>query len=137
MYIPDARHDGPPPRLQRQDESVLLEHLMSGYNREVRPVYNASDWVTIEVGITLTQIFDLDEKNQVSHSQLEHVQHGVCDRVFLPQVLTTNIWLDQTWRDELLVWDPADFNNITSIEIPCDKIWLPDIVLYNRWEGSV
>ena len=35
---------------------------------------------------TVAQIFDMDEKNQV---------------------LTTNVWLDQEWVDELLVWDPA------------------------------
>ena len=56
---------------------------------------------------------------------------------FLPQdeknqVMTTNVWLDQEWRDELLVWDPKDFGGIDRIRIPCDRIWLPDIVLYNK-----
>ena len=31
-----------------------------------------------------------------------------------------------------MVWDPADFNNITMLRIPCHKLWLPDIVLYNK-----
>ena len=48
------------------------------------------------------------------------------------QVMTTNVWLDQEWRDELLVWDPKDFGGIDRIRIPCDRIWLPDIVLYNK-----
>ena len=48
------------------------------------------------------------------------------------QVMTTNVWLDQEWRDELLTWDPEEFGGITMIRIPCDKIWLPDIVLYNK-----
>ncbi len=37
------------------------------------------------------------------------------------------------WNDQLLAWDPAEFNGITKILVPCDKIWLPDIVLYNRY----
>ena len=48
------------------------------------------------------------------------------------QVMTTNVWLDQEWDDELLTWNPADFGGITRIRIPCDLIWLPDIVLYNK-----
>ena len=46
--------------------------------------------------------------------------------------MTTNVWLDQEWYDELLKWDPMDYGNITHIRIPCDEIWLPDIVLYNK-----
>ena len=32
---------------------------MENYDREVRPVYNASHPVEVKVGITLTQIFDM------------------------------------------------------------------------------
>ena len=48
------------------------------------------------------------------------------------QVMTTNVWLDQEWDDELLIWNPSDFGGIHRIRIPCDLIWLPDIVLYNK-----
>ncbi|KAF8766772.1 Neuronal acetylcholine receptor subunit like protein [Argiope bruennichi] len=48
------------------------------------------------------------------------------------QVLTTNVWLDQEWMDDYLSWNPAEFGNLTKIRIPCEKIWLPDIVLYNN-----
>jgi len=48
------------------------------------------------------------------------------------QVMTTNVWLDQEWNDELLKWDPKEFGGIERVRIPCDKIWLPDIVLYNK-----
>jgi len=105
-----ARYDYPAKEYSNQEESKLLNYLMANYDREVRPVYNASSAVFIKVGITLTQIFDMDEKNQV---------------------LTTNIWLDHEWTDEMLTWDPAEFNNITKLRVPCDKLWLPDIVLYN------
>ncbi|XP_052822185.1 acetylcholine receptor subunit alpha-type acr-16 [Octopus bimaculoides] len=92
------------------DEQRLLLALMADYDKATRPVFNASHPVNVYLGITLTQIFDVDERNQV---------------------LTTNIWLDQSWKDEKLIWDPADYNNLSVLRIPCNKLWLPDIVLYN------
>lgn len=53
------------------------------------------------------------------------------------QVLTTNVWFDHEWQDELLIWDPDNFGGISKLRIPCDKIWLPDIVLYNRWSSGL
>jgi hypothetical protein len=46
-------------QLREQQEKVLLQKLMDGYERDVRPVINASHPVVIRVGITLTQIFDM------------------------------------------------------------------------------
>jgi hypothetical protein len=31
-----------------------------------------------------------------------------------------------------LVWHPAQYSNLTKIHVPHDKIWKPDIVLYNN-----
>ena len=41
------------------DEQRLLEKLLAGYNPASRPVYNASDTVTVKFGITLTQVSDM------------------------------------------------------------------------------
>ncbi|XP_074650363.1 neuronal acetylcholine receptor subunit alpha-10-like [Tubulanus polymorphus] len=92
------------------DEQRLMSMLFRNYEPASRPVYNASSTVLIKFGITMTQISDMDEVNQV---------------------LTTNVWLEQEWIDERLKWDPADYNGLRVLRVPCNKIWLPDIVLYN------
>ncbi|XP_076443609.1 uncharacterized protein LOC143282052 [Babylonia areolata] len=92
------------------DEQRLLNKLLNNYHMYSRPVFNASEKVVIKFGLTLVQISDMDEVNQV---------------------LTINVWLEQEWQDERLTWDPKDFNGLTILRIPCEKIWLPDIVLYN------
>ena len=43
----------------RQDESRLLKHLLINYDKRVRPILDAKKNITIYVGITLTQIFDM------------------------------------------------------------------------------
>ncbi|BFY98789.1 hypothetical protein BsWGS_01830 [Bradybaena similaris] len=94
----------------KTDETRLIEKILHNYNNAARPVYNASQTVTVKFGITLTQISDMDEVNQV---------------------LTINVWLEQEWVDERLTWEPKDYNNLQILRIPCEKLWLPDIVLYN------
>lgn len=41
------------------DEQKLFDKLLTGYNPASRPVYNASDIVTVKFGITLTQVSDM------------------------------------------------------------------------------
>ncbi|KAM6164317.1 neuronal acetylcholine receptor subunit alpha-4 [Rhynchocyon petersi] len=51
-------------------------------------------------------------------------------------MMTTNVWVKQEWHDYKLRWDPADYENVTSIRIPSELIWRPDIVLYNNADGD-
>lgn len=53
------------------------------------------------------------------------------------EVLVTNVWLDQEWDDMFLTWDPEEFGGLEVLRLPCSKIWLPDIVLYNKWVPAV
>ncbi|ELU13980.1 hypothetical protein CAPTEDRAFT_199133 [Capitella teleta] len=36
-----------------------------------------------------------------------------------------------TWSDVQLQWNPEKFSGLTMMRIPVDRIWTPDIVLYN------
>ncbi|OQV17454.1 Acetylcholine receptor subunit alpha-type acr-16 [Hypsibius exemplaris] len=93
------------------DEHKLMAHLMQNYEKAGRPVVNASTRMTVQIGFVLTQISQVDERNQV---------------------LTLNVWLEQEWVDEVLVWDPEKYGNIRTLVVPSTKLWLPDIVLYNN-----
>lgn len=44
---------------KQTDEQKLLYHLLRQYERAVRPVRNASHTVTVKLGMTLTNIFDM------------------------------------------------------------------------------
>ncbi|RXN29336.1 neuronal acetylcholine receptor subunit alpha-2-like protein [Labeo rohita] len=96
-------------------EDKLFKKLFMGYNKWSRPVRNISDVVIIKFGLSIAQLIDVDEKNQM---------------------MTTNVWLKQEWNDYKLRWNPSEFDNVTSIRVPSEMIWVPDIVLYNNADGE-
>ncbi|CAF0748630.1 unnamed protein product [Rotaria sordida] len=93
----------------------LYQYLMANYNKNVRPVKNNSDIVTVKVGLKLIQIADVDEKNQI---------------------MQTHVYVLHKWHDYSFIWSPEDFGGVEFIHIPNDLIWKPDLVLYNNADGN-
>ncbi|KAI3386914.1 hypothetical protein SNEBB_004262 [Seison nebaliae] len=92
----------------------LYDDLMKRYDRVIRPVENATAALIVKLGLKLFQIIDIDEKNQI---------------------MTTNVWLYLEWQDHKLKWDPKKYGGIDRMYLPSEKIWLPDVVLYNNADG--
>ncbi|KPM07961.1 acetylcholine receptor subunit beta-like protein 1-like protein, partial [Sarcoptes scabiei] len=40
------------------------------------------------------------------------------------------------WFDYQLTWDPSDYGGITILRLPPDKVWKPDLVLFNNADGN-
>jgi hypothetical protein len=56
--------------------------------------------------------------------------------------MTSNIWLNMQWTDPYMKWNSSEYNNIKvaaelgpaatqDIRISPDRLWKPDILLYN------
>ncbi|XP_071476844.1 neuronal acetylcholine receptor subunit alpha-3-like [Diadema antillarum] len=88
---------------------------MGKYNPLIRPVQNDSETLMVDLTLALSQLVDIDEKNQI---------------------MITSIWLKQVWKDYKLVWDPDDFDGILAVHFPIEQLWRPDLVLYNTAEGA-
>lgn len=45
----------------------------------------------------------------------------------------------QEWKDYKFVWDPSEYGGVTEIYVPSEHIWLPDIILYNKyvWQTAI
>ncbi|KIH59695.1 hypothetical protein ANCDUO_10062 [Ancylostoma duodenale] len=95
------------------DEQKLFRYLLHDYDKAVRPVFNATKTVKIYIGLTLTHIFNIvsDERNQV---------------------LALNVWVEQSWHDERIRWNPQEFGNLSKLTLATRYLWTPDIVLYNK-----
>ena len=57
--VPPTTDLDPRTKMAAQFEAKLLTYLLRDYDRRVRPVTNHNSNVTVHVGITLTQIFDM------------------------------------------------------------------------------
>uniref|UniRef100_A0A8D9AJX1 Neuronal acetylcholine receptor subunit alpha-7 n=4 Tax=Cacopsylla melanoneura TaxID=428564 RepID=A0A8D9AJX1_9HEMI len=95
---------------QGPHEKRLLDNLLNLYNPLERPVANESEPLLVTFGITLQQLIDVDEKNQI---------------------LTTNAWLNLEWVDYNLVWNISDYGGVKDLRITPLRIWRPDILMYN------
>ncbi|XP_052277536.1 acetylcholine receptor subunit beta-like 1 isoform X2 [Dreissena polymorpha] len=97
------------------DDERLYQHLFKDYNPLIRPVVNISDTIVVQFNLALSQIINVDEKNQI---------------------MKTNVWLQVYWDDYQLKWDPKDYGGIEALRIRPEKAWTPDIVLFNNADGN-
>uniref|UniRef100_A0A9L0RC63 Cholinergic receptor nicotinic alpha 5 subunit n=1 Tax=Equus caballus TaxID=9796 RepID=A0A9L0RC63_HORSE len=102
------------PSFVAKHEDSLFKNLFQDYERWVRPVEHLNDKIKIKFGLAISQLVDVDEKNQL---------------------MTTNVWLKQEWIDVKLRWNPDDYGGIKIIRVPSDSLWTPDIVLFDNADG--
>ncbi|KAH8040014.1 hypothetical protein HPB51_009270 [Rhipicephalus microplus] len=95
--------------LASEDEERLVRDLFRDYNKLIRPVEIMNMTVEVQFGLSFIQLINVNEKNQI---------------------MTSNVWL------QLLKWDEADYGGISVLRLPPDKVWKPDIVLFNNADGN-
>lgn len=49
------------------------------------------------------------------------------------QIMKSNVWLQLTWKDYQLQWDSNSYGGINVLMLPPDKVWKPDIALFNTY----
>ncbi|KAI6190983.1 Acetylcholine receptor subunit alpha-type unc-38 [Aphelenchoides bicaudatus] len=93
-----------------QDSNRLFDDLMLNYNSHQR-AGGPDQQTTVHVRqLSLSQIIDLDEINQI---------------------VMCSVWLRQTWIDPKLAWDPVEYGGVDVLHVPHEIIWVPDIILFN------
>ncbi|ELT93061.1 hypothetical protein CAPTEDRAFT_146658, partial [Capitella teleta] len=95
-------------------EDKLLEALLGNYKRAARPVLDSRDSVMVNLQFSLMHIKDLDVRSQI---------------------FTTTGLLIVEWQDERLVWDPADYGNLSDIVLETSHIWRPEFAIYENYSN--
>ncbi|XP_029311205.1 cholinergic receptor, nicotinic, beta 1 (muscle) like [Cottoperca gobio] len=98
-----------------ETERRLHQKLFENYDLKVRPARYWEDKVMVRVGMTLSQLVSLNEKNEE---------------------MTTNVFMNMAWTDYRLSWTPEEYEDITVLRIPPNKVWRPDIYLINNNDGQ-
>ncbi|KFO23997.1 Neuronal acetylcholine receptor subunit alpha-10 [Fukomys damarensis] len=75
----------------------LFRDLFTNYTSALRPVADTDQTLNVTLEVTLSQIIDMDERNQV---------------------LTLYLWIRQEWTDAYLRWDPDAYGGLNAIRIP-------------------
>ncbi|CAI5450706.1 unnamed protein product [Caenorhabditis angaria] len=106
----------PPPTPTQTPMHALYDKLFTNYVKDIRPVHNDSHTLRVDIKFWLKQILKVDERDQI---------------------VKVYCWLELYWTDEMLVWNPAEFNNLSRIHVPAAKIWKPDVLVYNNANMNV
>tara|TARA_B100000795_G_scaffold225443_1_gene181173 strand:- start:798 stop:1970 length:1173 start_codon:yes stop_codon:yes gene_type:complete len=98
------------PILSITNEQKLYDNLFNNYDKRVRPVKNFNDSINTKFSLKINSL-------EFFHQPEEKIKF--------------NVELDLYWKDEFLSWNFSEFNNAKSLNINPDRIWTPDIELYN------
>ncbi|XP_063711538.1 neuronal acetylcholine receptor subunit alpha-2-like [Symsagittifera roscoffensis] len=99
-----------------ENEVKLQKYLFANpdYHYMARPVKQTNTKIWANFSLSISQIVSIDMRNEA---------------------VTTSIWPTQEWYDEYMQWNPEDFGGITNTGVSPDRIWKPEIVLYNNVDG--
>ena len=94
------------------DEEMLINRLLAGYNKNIRP----NDQVSIDITAKLQQIVAIDERQQI---------------------MTSSSFIAQSWLDERLSWAlNASNTSISVVMLPVKSLWIPDTMILNSADAN-
>nr|XP_039272116.1 acetylcholine receptor subunit beta-like [Styela clava] len=99
----------------QSDEAKLARKLLADYNPEIRPYGMRENATKVRLGMTLSQIISVNEKDEE---------------------LSTSVYMTHEWNDFRLTWNKSDFGGIHIHRLPADDIWTPRIILGNSKDGE-
>uniref|UniRef100_A0A914XM94 Neurotransmitter-gated ion-channel ligand-binding domain-containing protein n=1 Tax=Plectus sambesii TaxID=2011161 RepID=A0A914XM94_9BILA len=96
--------------VQRAITSELAVHdkIFQYYQKNVRPVREPNTVTTVTIGPYYLTILGMNAAQESIEFSMDYLQ---------------------SWKDEYLTWDPAEFNGTESIRIPELLLWVPDIAM--------
>ncbi|XP_060588119.1 acetylcholine receptor subunit alpha-like [Ruditapes philippinarum] len=90
------------------DMTRLIEDLFNDtrYSRLIRPIYNQDKVMEVNItpGIMTIESLDLTTSE-----------------------LLTIMYIQISWIDEFLMWNPFDYGGITKLPVPYEKLWIPPL----------
>lgn len=91
------------------DVRLLERRLLTNYSSIIKPRKDQSQSVLVNITFTMNSLRTVEERYQF---------------------ITFMGWFIVTWFDDFLVWDETEFEGLKTVNIPYNKVWVPDISMY-------
>ncbi|CAH1786065.1 unnamed protein product [Owenia fusiformis] len=112
-YQPINSND--PLRGERSNEYMIKRKIFVGYDKSSRPVRYDNNTIETNIAMSLYHILDTNEKFQT---------------------LSALVSLRLRWRDDYLHWNETEFGGTKTIWVKANRIWTPDIFIFNFADDS-
>ncbi|KAH3709945.1 hypothetical protein DPMN_069459 [Dreissena polymorpha] len=91
-----------------QTMKSLYGAVLDGYDTRIRPINNQSAAVYVNTKFVPQSLLEFDTSEQ-KFSMLGYFRI--------------------TWIDEVIRWDPANYNGVDSLKIPITQMWRPSLII--------
>ncbi|KAL3843127.1 hypothetical protein ACJMK2_021079 [Sinanodonta woodiana] len=95
------------------DSTRLIQDLLNGYDKMVRPIADQSQPVSLNISMDLVAIQEFDE---------------VLEKFSVVAIIYI------TWIDPRMMWNPLNYNGLYTITIPVTNLWTPTLVVGNSFD---
>ncbi|XP_062605903.1 neuronal acetylcholine receptor subunit alpha-6-like [Saccostrea cucullata] len=93
---------------------TLQSDLLRNYSKDIRPVNIQTDKLQVNISLKSKAINKFDEIDGVLHMIIA---------------------LKLKWRDELIKWNPSNYDQVRMLRLPMSKVWTPPFFLINSAAG--
>ncbi|TPP58754.1 putative nachr subunit [Fasciola gigantica] len=100
---------------QMSAEQEVYSRIRKGYEAAVRPLRNPNSTLVVQLKVKLQQLVALNERTQV---------------------LTTLVFIEQTWQDDYLRWNDSEFREVRTLRVPSKYVWTPDTYVFSNADTS-
>uniref|UniRef100_A0A914UY62 Neurotransmitter-gated ion-channel ligand-binding domain-containing protein n=1 Tax=Plectus sambesii TaxID=2011161 RepID=A0A914UY62_9BILA len=90
------------------NEYDVYKAIIADYDKNVRPAQNFSASIVVSVELTFFVLLTMDPKQETITFQTE---------------------VELIWKDENIRWNASEFGDTSSILIPSELLWKPDIIV--------
>ncbi|XP_050980506.1 5-hydroxytryptamine receptor 3A-like [Labeo rohita] len=60
--------------------------------------------------------------------------YGILSMIEKSRIFVPLLWMCMSWNNERISWDPKDFCDITSVTLPTEMLWKPDLYVHEMSE---
>uniref|UniRef100_A0A914W7U7 Neurotransmitter-gated ion-channel ligand-binding domain-containing protein n=1 Tax=Plectus sambesii TaxID=2011161 RepID=A0A914W7U7_9BILA len=90
------------------DEFDVYKAITANYDKNVRPVKNSSEPVVVSIELLTFGLLYMDQQQET---------------------ITFMATIEMIWKDELARWNANEFGGTSSVLIPSNLLWKPDIII--------